>query len=67
MLLWLGMVLICVVSMAQPSKNLLPKPQQIVSAGGTFTMGKVMLDVPVLSSEWSDFVKICGGEVVDKS
>ena len=67
MLLWLGLVLVCVVSMAQPSKNLLPKPQQIVSAGGTFTMGKVMLEVPVLSSEWTDFVQECGGEVVDKS
>ena len=67
MLLWLGLVLACVVSVAQPSEYLLPKPQQIVSASGTFTMGKVMLDVPVLSAEWTDLVQACGGEVVEKS
>ena len=67
MLLWLGLVLACVVSVAQPSEYLLPKPQQIVSASGTFTMGKVMLDVPGLSAEWTDLVQACGGEVVEKS
>ena len=59
--LWLGLVFACVVAVAQPVDNLLPKPQQMVDASGTFTLGKVMLDASVLASEWAGFVQEAGG------
>ena len=67
MTLWLGLILVCVVAMARPSENLLPMPQKMVLAGSTFTMDKVMLETPVLTSEWNEFVQQAGGKVVEKA
>ena len=67
LLLCIALLFVCVTTIAKASDYLLPKPQQMVSSGGFFSMGKVKLDASVLSSEWNRFVQECGGEVVDKS
>ena len=56
LLLWLTMMLVCLASMAKSQVVLLPMPQQMVVTGGSFTIGTVMLETPVLQSEWEDFV-----------
>ena len=66
-ILCLAMLMVCVVGMARISENLLPKPQQIVTMGGSFQMGKVVLSTPVLQTEWEEFVTQAGGTIVDKS
>ena len=66
-LLWLCMMFAWVAMMAQSTSDLLPLPQQVKTSGGTFVMGKVALETPVLQSEWMDFVQNGGGEVVEKS
>ena len=66
-LLWMALVWIAVSAQAGVVENLLPKPQQITVAGGSFALGKVTLDTPVLQAEWQDFITQAGGEVVPKS
>jgi N-acetyl-beta-hexosaminidase len=61
------MMFACVAMVAQSTSDLLPLPQQVKTSGGTFVMGKVVLETPVLQSEWMDFVQNGGGEVVEKS
>ena len=65
--LWLSMMFVCIAMMAKPSDKLLPMPQQITVKGGSFTMGKVMLETPVLQSEWEALIAQAGGTLVDKS
>ena len=65
--LCLAMMLVCIISMAKVSDNLLPVPQQISVTGGSFTLGKVMLETTVLQSEWQKFIAEAGGEIVPKS
>ena len=66
-ILCLAMLMVCVVGMARVSENLLPKPQQITTLGGSFQMGKIVLSTPVLQTEWEAFIAQAGGTVVDKS
>ena len=67
-LIWcMAMMFVCMVSMAKISDNLLPVPQQISVTGGSFTLGKVMLETSVLQPEWQKFIAEVGGEVVSKS
>ena len=66
-ILCLAMLMVCVVGMARISENLLPKPQQMITMGGSFQMGKVVLSTPVLQTEWEEFVTQAGGTIVDKS
>ena len=61
------MMLVCAGAMAKASDYLLPMPQQITVKGGSFTMGKVMLQTPVWESAWQDFIAEAGGEVVEKA
>ena len=65
--LWLSMMFVCIAMMAKPSDKLLPMPQQLMVKGGSFTMGKVMLETPVLQSEWEALIAQAGGTLVDKS
>ena len=65
--LWLGMMFLCVTLMAQNSLNLIPIPQQMTEAGGSFVMGKVMLETPVWQDQWQKFVADAGGTIVPKS
>ena len=65
--LCLAMMFVCIISMAKVSDNLLPVPQQISVTGGSFTLGKVMLETTVLQSEWQKFIAEAGGEIVPKS
>ena len=65
--LWVGMMLVCMTTMAQKVSDLLPKPQQVSVSGGAFTMGKVSVETPVMQSEWNDFVQQAGGEAVEKA
>lgn len=67
LVLWLVMMLACVSLMAKSQVVLLPKPQQMVTKGGSFTVGKVMLETPVLQSEWEEFITDAGGVIVPKS
>ena len=67
LLLWLTMMLVCLTSMAKSQVVLLPMPQQMVVTGGSFTIGKVMLETPVLQSEWEEFITDAGGMIVPKS
>ena len=67
LILWLCMMFACVAMVAQSTSDLLPLPQQVKTSGGTFVMGKVALETPVLQSEWMDLVQNGGGEVVEKS
>ena len=67
LVLWLCVMFASVAMMAQSTSDLLPLPQQVKTSGGAFVMGKVVLETPVLQSEWMDFVQNGGGEVVEKS
>ena len=64
---FIGMILVCAVTMAQTSISLLPKPQLYKDTGKNFTMGKVKLSTPVLRSEWEVFIMNAGGEIVEHS
>ena len=57
---FIGMILVCAVTMAQTSISLLPKPQLCKDTGKNFTMGKVKLSTPVLRPEWEVFYHECG-------
>ena len=65
--LWLAMMLVCVAAVAGVSDNLLPKPQQITPKGGSFTLGKVMLETPVLQAQWQQLIAEAGGEIAPKA
>ena len=62
--LWFALVWICVSLQATSVENLLPKPQQVTVTGGSFTIGKVSLETPVLQSAWEEFIVSVGGEIV---
>ena len=64
---WLLLMLVCMAAMAKPQSVLLPMPQQMAVTGGSFTIGKVMLETPVLQSEWEELVADAGGMIVPKS
>lgn len=64
---FIGMILVCAVTIAQTSISLLPKPQLYKDTGKNFTMGKVKLSTPVLRSEWEVFIMNAGGEIVEHS
>ena len=64
---FIGMILVCAVTMAQTSISLLPKPQLYKDTGKNFTMGKVKLSTPVLRPEWEVFIMNAGGEIVEHS
>ena len=62
---FIGMILVCAITMAQTSISLLPKPQLYKDTGKNFTMGKVKLSTPVLRPEWEVFIMNAGGEIVE--
>lgn len=64
---FIGMILVCAVTIAQTSISLLPKPQSYKDTGKNFTMGKVKLSTPVLRPEWEVFIMNAGGEIVEHS
>ena len=64
---FIGMILVCAVTIAQTSISLLPKPQLYKDTGKNFTMGKVKLSTPVLRLEWEVFIMNAGGEIVEHS
>lgn len=64
---FIGMILVCAVTIAQTSISLLPKPQLYKDTGKNFTMGKVKLSTPVLRPEWEVFIMNAGGEIVAHS
>lgn len=64
---FIGMILVCAITIAQTSISLLPKPQLYKDTGKNFTMGKVKLSTPVLRSEWEVFIMNAGGEIVEHS
>lgn len=64
---FIGMILVCAVTIAQTSISLLPKPQLYKDTGKNFTMGKVKLSTPVLRPEWEVFIMNVGGEIVEHS
>ena len=64
---FVGMILVCAVTIAQTSISLLPKPQLYKDTGKNFTMGKVKLSTPVLRPEWEVFIMNAGGEIVEHS
>ena len=64
---FIGMILVCAVTIAQTSISLLPNPQLYKDTGKNFTMGKVKLSTPVLRPEWEDFILNAGGEIVEHS
>ena len=64
---FIGMILVCAVTIAQTSISLLPKPQLYKDTGKNFTMGKVKLSTPVLRPEWEVFIMNAGGEIVEHS
>lgn len=64
---FIGMILVCAVTIAQTSISLLPKPQLYKDTGKNFTMGKVKLSTPVLRPEWEVFIMNTGGEIVEHS
>lgn len=63
---FIGMILVCAVTIAQTSISLLPKPQLYKDTGKNFTMGKVKLSTPVLRPGGS-FIMNAGGEIVEHS
>ena len=65
--LMMVMLLASVVAFAQSANNLIPTPQLVKYAGGTFVMGKVVLDTPVWQEEWENWITEAGGEAVTKS
>lgn len=64
---FIGMILVCAITIAQTSISLLPKPQLCKDTGKNFTMGKVKLSTPVLRPEWEVFIMNAGGEIVEHS
>lgn len=64
---FIGMILVCAVTIAQTSISLLPKPQLYKDTGKNFTMGKVKLSTPVLRPEWEVFIMNAGGEIIEHS
>lgn len=64
---FIGMILVCAITIAQTSISLLPKPQLCKDTGKNFTMGKVKLSTPVLRLEWEVFIMNAGGEIVEHS
>ena len=64
---FIGMILVCAVTIAQTSISLIPKPQLYKDTGKNFTMGKVKLSTPVLRPEWEVFIMNAGGEIVEHS
>ena len=64
---FIGMILVCAVTIAQTSISLLPKPQLYKDTGKNFTMGKVKLSTPVLRPEWEVLIMNAGGEIVEHS
>lgn len=64
---FIGMILVCAVTIAQTSISLLPKPQLYKDTGKNFTMGKVKLSTQVLRPEWEVFIMNAGGEIVEHS
>ena len=64
---FIGMILVCAVTIAQTSISLLPKPQLYKDTGKNFTIGKVKLSTPVLRPEWEVFIMNAGGEIVEHS
>lgn len=64
---FIGMILVCAVTIAQTSISLLPKPQLYKDTGKNFTMGKVKLSTLVLRPEWEVFIMNAGGEIVEHS
>lgn len=64
---FIGMILVCAVTIAQTSISLLSKPQLYKDTGKNFTMGKVKLSTPVLRPEWEVFIMNAGGEIVEHS
>lgn len=64
---FIGMILVCAVTIAQTSISLFPKPQLYKDTGKNFTMGKVKLSTPVLRPEWEVFIMNAGGEIVEHS
>ena len=64
---FIGMILVCAITIAQTSISLLPKPQVYKDTGKNFTMGKVKLSAPVLGPEWEVFIMNAGGEIVEHS
>lgn len=64
---FIGMILVCAVTIAQTSISLLPKPQLYKDTGKNFTMGKVKLSTPVLRPEWEVFIMNAGGEIFEHS
>lgn len=64
---FIGMILVCAVTIAQTSISLLPKPQLYKDTGKNFTMGKVKLSTPVLRPEWEVFIMNADGEIVEHS
>lgn len=64
---FIGMILVCAVTIAQTSISLLPKPQLYKDTGKNFTMGKVKLSTPVLRPGWEVFIMNAGGEIVEHS
>ena len=65
--LWLAMMLVCVAAVAGVSDNLLPKPQHFTPKGGSFTLGKVTLETPVLQAQWQQLIAEAGGEIAPKA
>ena len=64
---FIGMILVCAITIAQTSISVLPKPQLCKDTGKNFTMGKVKLSTPVLRPEWEVFIMNAGGEIVEHS
>jgi len=64
---FIGMILVCAITIAQTSISLLPKPQLCKDTEKNFTMGKVKLSTPVLRPEWEVFIMNAGGEIVEHS
>ena len=64
---FIGMILVCAMTIAQTSISFLPKPQLYKDTGKSFTMGKVKLSTPVLKSEWKVFIVNAGGEIMERS
>lgn len=64
---FIGMILVCAITIAQTSISLLPKPQLCKDTRKNFTMGKVKLSTPVLRPEWEVFIMNAGGEIVEHS
>ena len=64
---FIGMILVCAVTIAPTSISLIPKTQLYKDTGKNFTMGKVKLSTPVLRPEWEVFIMNAGGEIVEHS